>query len=343
MTRATLRSYGLIPLLALLASGCATGTGGQTAGSAIAPGSWTLLPTGELPTMRHEAGYVRIGSLFYLVGGRGTRAVEIFDPATGVWTAGSPPPYELHHFQGVEYDGRIYLVGAMTGRYPTEPPVSTVMIYDPATDSWSEGPEVPADRRRGGAGVVVHDDVIYVIAGIRNGHTDGHVAWVDAFDPRTGSWQELTDAPRARDHFQAVVIDGKIYAAGGRRSSAATGQVFELTIPEVDVYDIAGDRWETLPAASNIPTPRAGTAAVVIGGRLLVIGGESGSLDDAHAEVEMLDPATGEWTSLAPLQIGRHGTQAIVHDDRIYIAAGSRTRGATEINSQEMFTPGTTP
>jgi hypothetical protein len=319
----------------LLASGCATAPGIETVDG---PGTWSLLPTAELPTMRHESGYVRVGPRFYLVGGRGNRAVESFDPATGRWAAGSPPPMEIHHFQGVEYDGKIYIVGAMTGRYPTEPPVPAIQIYDPATDRWSQGPEIPQDRRRGGAGVVVHEGLIYVVAGIRNGHTDGHVAWVDSYDPRSGSWRRLSDAPRPRDHFQAVVIEGRIYAAGGRRSSAATGQVFQLTVPEVDVYDIAGDIWTTLPATSNIPTQRAGTAAAVLDGRLIVIGGESGAQETAHSEVEMLDPTTGRWSTLAPLQVGRHGTQAVVHDGRIYIAAGSRTRGATEINSHEVFT-----
>jgi hypothetical protein len=344
MIRTVPQARILLPLLAIVTTACATtapaGSGAEDANRPIAPGSWSLLPAGDLPTQRHEGGYVRVGSLFYLIGGRGTRNVEAFDPATGRWTSKSPPPFEIHHFQGVEYDGRIYLLGAMTGRFPTEPPVPRIMIYDPATDRWSEGSEVPADRRRGGAGVVVHDGLIYVVSGITNGHTDGHVTWVDSFDPRTGTWRRLADAPRARDHFQAVVIDGKIYAAGGRRSSGATGQVFDLTVPEVDVYDIASNSWTTLPAASNLPTPRAGNSAVVLDGKLIIIGGESGARDTAHPEVDMLDPATGRWTRLAPLQVGRHATAAILHDDRIYIASGSRTRGATEINSQEVFTPG---
>lgn len=343
MTRTVLLARVLVPMMVVTASCATTSPGDAGAGLPIAPGSWSLLPGGELPTQRHEAGYVRVGSRFYLLGGRGNRNVEIFDPATGRWTSGSPPPFEIHHFQGVEYEGRIYLVGAMTGRYPTEPPIQTVMIYDPPTDRWSEGPAIPADRRRGGSGVVVYDGVIYVIAGIQNGHTDGHVTWVDSFDPRSGTWRRLSDAPHARDHFQAVIIDGKIYAAGGRRSSAATDQTFDLTVPEVDVYDIAADRWTTLPATSNLPTPRAGTSAVVLDGKLILIGGESGSRETAHPEVDMFDPATGRWTSLAPLQVGRHATAAILHEGRIYTAAGSRTRGATEINSQEVFTPGPTP
>lgn len=212
-------------------------------------------------------------------------------------------------------------------------------VYDPATDRWSTGPEIPADRRRGGAGAVVHDGQIYVVAGIRNGHTDGHVAWLDAFDPRTGEWRRLADAPRTRDHFQVGVIDGKLYAAGGRRSSAATGQPFELTVPEVDVYDFRTGRWSTLPTSANLPTPRAGSTTAVLNGRLLVLGGESGAQQAAHAEVEAYDPGTGRWTTLAPLIEGRHATQAVVHDGRLYVAAGSRTRGATEISSQEVYTP----
>ncbi len=321
--------------LLLLLTGCASG--GADTVAMDGPGEWRELPSEPAPMQRHENGYVRVGSRFFLVGGRGDRPVEIFDPTDGSWSRGAAPPIEIHHFQGVEYDGRIYIVGAMTGRYPTEPPVPVVQIYDPETDQWSEGPEIPADRRRGGAGVVVHDGLIYIVAGIQNGHTDGHVAWLDSFDPRTGEWNRLPDAPRPRDHFHAGIIDGKIYAAGGRRSSAATGETFELTVAEVDVYDISSNSWTTLPESANIPTPRAGSTAAVMGDRLIIIGGESGTQEAAHAEAEMLDPATGSWTSLAPLQVGRHGTQAVVYENQIYVASGSRTRGATEINSQEMF------
>ena len=46
-----------------------------------------------------------------------------------------------------------------------------------------------------------------------------------------------------------------------------------------------------------------------------------------------------QWTTLAPLTHGRHGTGAIVHDGKIYIAAGS-TRQAAGDKVQEVFTAG---
>lgn len=290
-------------------------------------------------TKRHEHGYVQVGQKFYLLGGRGINPVDIFDPATGTWTKGAPSPVEMHHFQAVVFENRIYVVGAMTGQYPKEPPLPNVYVYDPAADRWQTGPEIPAGRRRGGAGAVLHDGEIYVVAGITNGHYDGHVAWVDAFNPRTARWRQLPDAPRPRDHFHAAIIDGKIYAAAGRRSSAATNQTFELTVPEVDVFDLGKASWSTLPASSNIPTPRAGAGSAVFNGRLIVLGGESGAQKLAHDQVEALDPATGRWQTLRPLAMGRHATQAVLHDGRVYLASGSRTQGATEVDTQEIYTP----
>ncbi len=314
----------------------------------IESGTWQTIQSVNMPTPRHENAYVAVGDLFYLLGGRGDRPVQVYDPDTQTWETRSTPPFQMHHFQAVTFEGKIYVMGAFTEGFPEEKPIPNIYIYDPATDEWTMGPEIPADRRRGSAGVVVYDDRFYLVCGIRNGHTDGHVAWLDRFDPRTGTWTRLADAPRARDHFQAVVIDGKLYAAAGRRSSYATGQVFQLTEEIVDVYDFSTGTWSSLPLSANLPTERAGTAAVAFQGNLVVLGGESGRRlpedgnegpPSAHSEVEAFDPSTGTWSPMLPMIEGRHGTQAIVHDGKIYIAAGSRTLGGTEINSHEVYTP----
>ncbi len=295
---------------------------------------------------RHEHGYVRVGDRFYLLGGRGDRPVQAFDPASETWTTLGMPPLEMHHFQPVEHHGKIYVLGAFTGGWPTETPIPNVYIYDPASDTWTEGPPIPEKRRRGAAGLVVHADHFYLISGIQNGHTDGHVAWLDRFAPQTGEWIELPDAPRARDHFQAVVLDNNLYVAGGRRSSYGTGQPVELTVPEVDVYDFTFNRWRTLAPSANIPTERAGTTALRYHNKLVVIGGESqwGLSENpdnppAHTEVEVFDPATETWFNMPPLSEGLHAMQAVLYGGRIYIASGSKTVGATEVSTQIVYSP----
>ena len=300
-------------------------------------GQWQLSEGDEHPTMRHENAYAAANGKLYLIGGRGERPVEEFDPATGEWEKQALPPLPMHHFQAVSLDNKIYVIGAFTGGYPSEKPIPNVYIYDPKANSWTKETEIPEERRRGAAAAVAYNGKIYIAGGIQNGHASGQVRWLDKLNPETGEWKKLADAPRRRDHFQAGVIKGKLYAAGGRRSSQATGANFELTIPEVDVYDFTSNTWAPLPPSGDLPTERAGATSIVAGNSLIVLGGESGAQTEAHSEVEAFSPETGRWKSLPSLNQGRHGTQAVVMGNKIYIAAGSKVRGAEEINSQEVF------
>ena len=38
------------------------------------------------------------------------------------------------------------------------------------------------------------------------GHAGGFVNWLDEYNPTTGEWKSLPDAPHARDHFHAAVV-----------------------------------------------------------------------------------------------------------------------------------------
>ncbi len=304
-----------------------------TTSLSVSPAGWAALATHGQPTAREECAFIECGGRFYLVGGRGISPVDIFDPKTRTWTKGAPPPVEVHHFQAVVWENRIVIACAMTGGYPREKPVDRLLSYDIKADAWTWGAEIPAERRRGSAGAVVHDGKLHLVAGITNGHTDGWVAWCDTYDFKTGKWETLPDAPRARDHFEAALVAGKIYAAGGRRSSAITKQVFDLTVPEIDVFDLATKAWSTLPPASNLPTLRAGTATLARGAEVIVFGGESMAQLPAHAEVEALDTRTGQWRKLPPLLQGRHGTSVVWLDGAFYTCAGAGARGGKPLLS----------
>jgi N-acetylneuraminic acid mutarotase len=297
---------------------------------------WETITNEPVCTARHEAAMTALNGKLYLLGGRGVKPVEEYDPASKGWRQLSKTPVELHHFQAVVVGDRIALVGAMTGGYPKEPPVENVWWFDPARDEWTKGPAMPAGRERGGAGVVLHESKIYLVGGNTNGHWNGFVPWLDVLELNTGQWTALPDAPHARDHFQAALVDGKIVAAGGRRTSAETKQTFDLTVPEVDVYDIAAGKWTTL--AEKIPTPRAGCMAVARDRKMVVIGGESGSQPKAHAEAEALSLVDGKWSAWPALNQGRHGTGAALIGNELYVAAGCANRGGSpEINSLEKI------
>ena len=215
--------------------------------------SWQAAEPLNLPTKRHECALAVADGKLYLVGGRGVKAVEEYDPKRDTWTKKAVTPLEMSHFQAITYKDEVYVLGAFTGPYPHEAPIPKMYIYNPDRDEWREGPEIPADRRRGAAGAFAYNDKIYLVAGIQDGHWDGHVAWFDEYDPKTGKWAKLPDAPRPRDHVSVAMVGRKLYVAGGRLSTAKTKNVFNLTVPEVDVYDFDKNAWTTWTKARTSP------------------------------------------------------------------------------------------
>jgi N-acetylneuraminic acid mutarotase len=295
---------------------------------------WKTLKTNTESTSRSENSLIAAGNKLYLFGGRGIKPLEVFDPKTNSWEKRSNIPLEIHHFQAVTYNGEIYVLGALTGPYPHETPIPNIYIYNPDKDEWRVGAEIP--RKRGAAGAFVYKNKIYMVCGIQDGHWDGHVTWFDEYDPKTGKWKELSDAPRARDHINVTVVGDKLVVAGGRRSSGKTNQVFELVIPETDIYDFKTGKWST--AQEPIPTTRAGNAAITLNNQAVFIGGESHHQIEAHDEVEAFDPKTMKWKSLPKLNQGRHGMSATKLGDKYYISSGvSKRGGSPEQNSMECL------
>jgi hypothetical protein len=310
--------------------------------SSSAAGAWTRVD--DFPATRHEGGFVQAGPRFYALGGREADSVLRFDPASGNWSSGAASPIKLHHFQAVELDGLIYVVGAMTGECCSEPPAANVYFYDPLGDRWTVGPSIPASRRRGGGGAVAVDDKIYLLGGNTNGHNGPVSTQVDVYDPATGQFTALAPMPTARDHFFAVHHEGRILAVGGRASDAAAdGDIVDDTVVAVDVYDIASNTWSTLPASSNLPTPRAGAATGIIGNELVVAGGESSASAAAHGQVEAMDLDTGQWRTLSPMRTPRHAAQAIVSNFGFYVAGGAAQRGGAtgplDLEALHLFGP----
>lgn len=299
---------------------------------------WEVVQGIGKPMARHENSFVCLKNKFYLIGGRGIKPISIYNTKTGRWSQGAKPPMEIHHFQAVPYKGNIYIFGAMTGKYPYETPLSNILIYNPKNNLWSKGANIPKARRRGSVGVVIKKNKAYLVSGIVDGHNGTHVPWLDSYNFKTKKWTMLPDAPRARDHFHAVVIKNKIYAVGGRNSSYATKQTFNLTIPEIDVYNLKTNTWVTLPKQNNLAIPRAGSSTVVLGDNLILIGGESALQKKAHNEVNAFNITKKSWIKMSNLNTGRHGTQALVFKKCIYTTAGSGNRGGKpELNTMERL------
>lgn len=299
---------------------------------------WETVQSSNTCTVRHENAFTKVGDKLYLIGGRGTRPVDEYAPKTNTWRQLAAPPVEMNHFQAVEYKNEAYVMGAFMGSYPHEKPLTSIYIFNPAKNEWRVGPAIPTDRLRGAAGSVVFKGKLYLVCGIQDGHYDGHVGWLDEYNPETNTWQKLPDAPHVRDHVSVAVIGDKLYVAGGRRSTARINQVLNLTEAAVDVFDFKTNAWTTLPESLNLPTQRAGNATVAFGFKLLIMGGESSAQVEAHADVEAFDTKKMKWEKWPKLNKGRHGTGATIYKKKVYVAAGSGNRGGgPELTSMEVL------
>jgi glucose/arabinose dehydrogenase len=303
--------------------------------------SWEVSPAGEpastlgswqagAPTglARAEVSFSRVGDRCYLTWG-GT-AHQMYNPRRDRWRWLAASPDDLDHIQSVTLQGRIYSIGGLQ-RVPghPKPSVGTVWIYDPSTDTFSTGEPMPVGRERGAGGVAIWRGRIYYFGGLHDGVA---TPWVDVYDPAAASdpWTQLPDMPRARDHFQAAVVDGRMYAIGGRQGDRLSPFGYN------DAYDFATGTWTT--GLAELPTPRGGYASAVLQGYILIVGGEGADL--AYSTVEAYDPASDTWTALANMPTARHGIQAVVWHGRMFVTdGGTESGGAAPTDVTEVFTP----
>lgn len=296
---------------------------------------WQLIVSsdGSEAQARHESGAVSVNGKLYLLGGRAMRAVQVYDPASNTWTDLAPTPLELHHFQPVAIGELIYVIGSFTCCYPLETLIPEIHVFNTATLTWSIEGSMPASRVRGSAATIVRDDMIYVLGGNTLGHSGGAVAWFDKYDPSTGEWTTLPDAPNARDHFAAVLVNDYLVAAAGRQTDVPNP--FKNPVLATDVFDFVSGAWRS---SNDIPTPRAGALAAAAGDEIIVAGGEINTSTSALSNVEAFNVYSGEWRELQPLNLGRHSGGGAVLAGQFHVLAGSlSTGGAPETSSHEVL------
>ncbi|HEX7244249.1 MAG TPA: hypothetical protein VF245_01630 [Solirubrobacterales bacterium] len=282
-------------------------------------------PLAPAPQPRQEVTYAALDGRIYLAAGNALEQ-DRYDPSANSWAKAAPLPSgfaDLDHVGAAAVDGKlIYAGGLAKWEYPF--PVSDeVAIYDPASDSFVPGADMPSPRAAGGV-VAWHGKLIYA-GGLG---PEGSVARVDAYDPMTAEWARLADMPRPRDHFQAVIAGNELYAIGGRRTFESGGieiedlaPVDELELPADDA-DLASAAWK--PAVTSIPTPRGGLGVAAVGACIFAIGGERtiGGSGAVTGVTESYDTVSGAWRELPPLAVPRHGIQAAVVGQTIYVAGG---------------------
>ena len=154
-----------------------------------------------------------------------------------------------------------------------------------AQEVWRTEP--PMHYARAAHAVVGDSNSFFALAG--TGAGGAPVLVFERFDGN--SWRDEGGIPgRGLNAPAAVALNGKIYLIGGFDT--------DTNVPSegVHVYDTNTKTWsQTAP----LPAPRGGHAAVVLEGRIHVLGG--GNSKSTIADHDVFDPAKNAWTALAPL------------------------------------------
>ena len=132
--------------------------------------------------------------------------------------------------------GKIWVVGGCDAWNP----LSSVEIYDPATNAWKPGPPMGTPRR--GCGLVVSKGLLYVVGG-----SDGtqSLCTTEVYDPRMNLWTSGPNMTTCRANVSCAVVAGRIWAVGG-----FSGKAFLNTI---EYLDTDRDEWTTYIRAGDEP------------------------------------------------------------------------------------------
>ena len=298
----------LTPTPTASVSGTVSATGGAPiAGASVKLGSANAtagpdgkfelqnLPVGTATMTTSASGFVPRSESVSLVAGANTRDVVL--PPAGVWGTRASLIEPNSELALAELNGKLYLLGGYPASRQT---ARTVQVYDIASNSWALGPQLPQPNNHGMAASA--NGKVYLIGGQTSDVSDqGYVNTVYELDPAVGDWAVKAPMPTARGAGAAVVLDGRIYVAGGRPPH---GNDFA-------VYDPATDSWETLP---NLPTQRNHFTGAAIDGRIHFVGGRLGhGLSPEMTTVhEVYDPVTRTWTNAAPMLRARSGMNGVM-------------------------------
>jgi len=198
-----------------------------------ATNSWSTATS--MPWNAGSVNTALIGGKIYVAGGIATPGFTtsncaVYDIATDAWTTRAPMPDFGRNHAAAGTDGqKFYVFGGRRGGNFVTNGYTSVMIYDPATDTWvwnlTPGENIAnLPHRRGGMGKAVWSRGEFYVFG---GETLDDVAAnefgvfdrVDVYDPVANAWRLEAPMPNARHGIFPVLFQGHIFLAGGGTQS----------------------------------------------------------------------------------------------------------------------------
>jgi len=243
---------------------------------------------------------------------------------TSVWMTEASLPQARQEASVAALNGQVYVVGGST--VPDR--VNDVLVYDPASHTWSSRAPYPGVTRDH-IGIAAVNGYLYLLGGLTAWPAPS-VSTLQRYDPSSNTWIDRAPLPLARGAMGVAALDGKIYAAGGLRDGVA--------VNDFAVYDPRIDGWQILPP---LPTARDHLVGVALNGKFYAIGGRPGSsaICSPMTIVEVYDPVTNTWGTAASMSTARGGHAAGTLNGRIQVFGGEGGVNCGVIGSAEEYDP----
>jgi N-acetylneuraminic acid mutarotase len=214
-----------------------------------------------------------------------------------------------------------------------------IASYNVATNVWNPGTLQPQIFTYDANGVGNIGGKLY----ISGGHDRSPSSFVEitpktfAYDPVANTLTRKADMPKATADGISAVIGDKLFVLPGTCSTEPTGSGFCDAGPfhRLFRYAPAGDHWVSKRLAPHVHRNGSGGA---IAGKFYVAGGTD-SLGAPVTALDVYDPATDTWKTLAPLPIGGQNHGAVIQGKLFVIVTTSSNGQIT--NHAYVYNPTT--
>jgi len=254
-------------------------------------------------------------------GASGADAAEAGAPApTFTWTVAAPDSIARFEANGVVIDGELWALGGFTSAALDV--TRRVDIYDPTSDSWRPGPDLPGAETH--FAVVTFAGDVIVSGGFTGPFTGGrrppttNAVW--RWSPGAGAWSMGPPLPAAGAAFSWALLGTELHLAGGLAADGNSDSAAHV------IWDLAGAApWTT---AAPLPVARNHGGGAATGGLFYAIAGRHGWNESSGdvADVDAFDPVSGSWASRAQIPTARSeipGATSTMEDGRILVVGGS--------------------
>ncbi|TGL41362.1 Kelch repeat-containing protein [Leptospira perdikensis] len=276
-----------------------------------------------------------------LINGNGTLShAEFYDSVSKHFTQAPDMVYRRQEFDVVKLlDGRLLVSGGFGGKVgdPSNGSLTSIEVYDPVTNTWTEGPHLTTPRQLHKMTVLPNGDVL-VVGGLTPFKPFQSIAMVELVhitnNPATMTVETIGDLadPRGKQTQTISHPSGKVVIFGGERSDVTGPMPNDFNAYALDsiaIYDISS---KTLSSSSAKLYKRFNHFSHELNnGEILIFGGVNSRLDTSQPvlRAQIYNPVTDTIRDHKNLLFGREWGSSFVFPygkDQLIIAGGLEYR-----------------